>query len=400
MRISSNAIFNSNVSALDQQQSKIFKTQQQISTGLRMSSAADDPVAAAGALDVSQSLAINTQYISNQKAALSTLSMAGTIMQSVTSLLQNVRDTVISAENGSLSASDLKTIASNLNGSVQELMGLANSKDGQGNYLFSGFQTGNQPFLNTPSGVAYFGDDGPRNIQVSSTRQIASSDSGADIFMRIKNGNGTFATQASSSNTGTGLISQGNVINPALLTGDNYSVTFNVVGGVTTYDVTNTTTSTTVSSGNAYVSGQAISFDGMQFNITGAPVNGDTFTVTPSTNQSIFKTITDIANALNTPVVGANQANSLSQGINNLDSALNNVLNVQSSQGMRINEVNSLQTMGGNVGLQLQNNLSQLQDTDFTKAASDLAQQTMVLQAAQKSFALVAGNNMSLFNYI
>jgi flagellar hook-associated protein 3 FlgL len=289
----------------------------------------------------------------------------------------------------------------------EQLMGIANAADGSGQFIFAGYMSTTKPFggsadavMQPNAEVQYQGDDGQRSLQVSATRFLPISDPGNDVFMRIKNGNGTFATQASSSNTGTGLISQGNVINPALLTGDNYSVTFNVVGGVTTYDVTNTTTSTTVSSGNAYVSGQAISFDGMQFNITGAPVNGDTFTVTPSTNQSIFKTITDIANALNTPVVGANQANSLSQGINNLDSALNNILNVQSSQGMRINEVNSLQTMGGNVGLQLQNNLSQLQDTDFTKAASDLAQQTMVLQAAQKSFALVAGNNMSLFNYI
>ena len=398
MRISSNTIFDSNVAALNQQQARLSHTQQQITTGRRILTAADDPVAAARALDVSQSDAMNTQYTSNRNAASSTLTMAESTLQSVTSLIQDVRDATIGAENGSLTASNRTTIAAGLSGRLQELVGLANSTDGAGNYLFAGFQSKTQPFVDTSAGVAYFGDDGQRNIQVSASRQMASSNSGADVFMRVKNGNGTFVTQAAPANTGTGTVSLGSVSNPALLTGDNYSISFSVVGGVTTYDVTNTTTSAVVSGGNPYMSGQAISFDGMQFDIKGAPANGDVFTVAPSANESVFKTISDLINALNAPVVGANLANSLTHGINSLDNALSNVLNTQTSLGLRLNEVDSLQTSGDDLSLQFKKTLSQLQDVDYIKAASDLAQQTTILQAAQQSFVKVA--NLTMFTYL
>jgi flagellar hook-associated protein 3 FlgL len=224
---------------------------------------------------------------------------------------------------------------------------------------------------------------------------MASSDSGADVFMRVKNGNGAFVTQPAVANTGTGIISVGNVVNTALLTGHDYSITFT---SATTYDVTDTTTATPVSSGNAYVSGQAISFDGMQFEIKGAPAIGDTFTVTPSVNENIFKTVSDLIGALNTPVAGANLSNSLLHSVNQLDNALNNVLNTRVTLGLRLNEVDALDAAGEDLGLQFKKTLSELQDTDYNKAISDLSQQQMSLQAAQQSFVKVTG--LSLFNYL
>lgn len=398
MRISSNTLFDSGVAALNQQQARMLHTQQQIASGRRILTASDDPVAAARALDVNQSDTMNTQYASNRETARHSLSIAEGTLQSVTSLLVDVRTATIGAGNGSLSNSERKTIAADFSGRLEELIGLANSTDGIGNYLFSGFQSRTLPFAGTPAGVGYFGDSGQRLVQVSASRQMASGNSGADIFMRIKNGNGTFDIQAAASNTGSGIVSPGSVSNPALLTGNNYSVSFSVTGAVTTYDITNTTTATVVSSGNPYVSGQAIIFDGMQTSIKGAPANGDVFTVASSTNQSVFKTISDLINALNTPVVGANLSNSLLRGINNLDNALSNVLNTRASLGLRLNEIDSLQLAGEDLGLQFKQTLSQLQDVDYNKAISDLTQQQMTLQAAQKSLAKVAG--LSLFDYL
>lgn len=399
MRVSSSTLFNISVGEMTQQQSRLMHTQQQVSSGRRMLTASDDPVAAARVLDVSQSDGMNTQYTSNRGAARDVLSLSESTLQSVTSLLQDIRDVVISAGNSSLSNSNRQTIAADFSGRLQELAGLANSTDGVGNYLFAGFQSKTRPFVDTPAGMGYFGDDGERLVQVSASRQMAANNSGADVFMRVKSGNGTFDTQAAASNNGSGIVSKGSVSNPALLTGENYSVAFSVVGAVTTYSVTNTTTSAVViPAGTAYVSGQAISFDGMQFDIKGAPADLDTFTVLPSSNESVFKTISDLITALNTPVVGANLANSLSRGINSLDNALNNILNTRASLGLRLNEVDGLQAMGDDFGLQFKQTLSQLQDTDYTKAVSDLTQQNMSLQAAQKSFAKVAG--LSLFDYI
>ena len=102
--------------------------------------------------------------------------------------------------------------------------------------------------------------------------------------------------------------------------------------------------------------------------------------------------------ALNTPVAGANLSNSLLHSVNQLDSALNNVLNTRVTLGLRLNEVDALDAAGEDLGLQFKKTLSELQDTDYNKAISDLAQQKMNLEAAQQSFVKVTG--LSLFNYL
>lgn len=400
MRISSNTIFDSNVAAMGQQQSRLMQTQQQIASGKRLSSASTDPVAATRALDITQSDAINNQQASSRAAARHTLSLAESTLQGVTTLLQDVRTAAVYAGNGTLNSSDRATLATDLSGRLQELVGLANSTDGVGNYLFSGFQSKTQPFVDTPAGMGYFGDDGQRLAQVSATRQMAASDSGADVFMRIRNGNGTFVTQATAGNSGSGVISAGAVVNPAALTGNNYSISFSMAAGVSNYSVINTTTGLPVPGMTAqpYTSGQAIAFDGMRLDIQGAPASGDSFAVTPSSNESVFKTISNLIATLNAPVVGSNLTNGLNRGINNLDNALGNVLTVRATLGLRLNEIDALQTTGEDMGLQLKQTLSQLQDVDYNKAISDLTQQQVTLQAAQKSFTQVA--NLSLFTYL
>jgi flagellar hook-associated protein 3 FlgL len=399
MRISTSTLYNANISLLNQQQAQLLHTQQQISTRQRILTPADDPIASARALDISQADASNSQYATNRNVAQHSTSMSEGVLNSVTDLLQSVRTVTVNAGSGALNNSDKLTLATDLSGRLEDLLALANSTDGVGNYLFSGFQGKTQPFANTNAGVKYQTDDGQRMIQVSSSRQLAASDSGADIFMRIKNGNGTFTTQAALANVGSGIVSSGAVTNPALLTGNNYKVTFTVTAGVTTYGVTNTTPGASVpvsvAAGTPYVSGQIISFDGLQLDVTGAPASGDVFTVAPSTNESIFKTISDLITALQTP---GSLGGAIATAINGLDRGLDNVLTVRATLGTRLNELEALQSAGENIGLQYKQTLSQLQDVDYNKAISDLTQQKTSLEAAQKSFLAVSG--LSLFNYM
>jgi flagellar hook-associated protein 3 FlgL len=402
MRISSSTLFDSNVATLGQQQSRLVQTQQQIASGKRLTSAAIDPAGATRALDLTQSDAILTQQTANRSAARDPVSLSESTLQSVTTLIQDAKTAAIYAGNGSLNATDRATLATDLNGRLQELVGLANTKDATGNYLYSGFQSNTTPFVATPAGVSYFGDDGQRLMQVAAGRQIPTSDSGADVFMRIKNGNGTFVTQASAApaNTGSGVISAGSVTNPAALTGNNYNVSFSGGAGAQTYSVTNTTTGLPVTGQTAqpYVAGRAIAFDGLQFTVEGAPSAGDSFTVAPSTNVSLFKTLSDMIASLNAPVVGSSLTNALNTGMTNLDNALGSVLNTRANLGLRLNEIDALQLTGDNMSLQIKQSLSSLQDTNVTQAISDLTQQQTSLQAAQKTFAQVS--SLTLFTYI
>ncbi len=154
----------------------------------------------------------------------------------------------------------------------------------------------------------------------------------------------------------------------------------------------------------AYVSGQAISFNGIQFSITGTPAAGDTFNIMPSTNQSVFDTLNKLITTLSTPLAGASAsvvaANSqaMSDGLSALSQDLNNVLGVRATIGSRLNELSALQVTGSQLGLQFKQTLSTIQDTDYNKAITDLTQQKLILQAAQQSFAQVS--KLSLFNYI
>lgn len=401
MRVSSSTIFDTNVAMLNLQQSAMLHTNQQVASGRRMLTPADDPASAANALLVAQADGTNTQFTTNRNAAKSSASMAEAILQNVTTLLTDVKTTTVQAGNGALSPADKQSIATELQGRLDQLVALANSTDGTGNYLFSGFQGRTIPFVNTALGVQYMADDGQRMVQVSSSRQLAASGSGADIFMRIKSGNGTFVTQANAANTGAASIGQGSVTNAALLTGSSYQLTFT---SPTTYDVTDGAGGV-VSAGNAYASGQAITVvPGMQFLIKGIPVAGDIFSVAPSTNEGLFKTMADLIASLNaTNPAGAAAANAqlttnLGKAMSGLDRGLDTVLTARASLGARLNELDSLQMTGEDLTLQYKQALSTLQDLDYNKAISDLNRQTTSLQAAQKSFKQIA--DLSMFNYM
>ncbi len=421
MRISTSIIYDSGVGAMQQQTERLLQTQQQISSGRRILTPADDPVAAARVLEVSQSQSVNRQYGINSGTAGDSLGLEESVLARVTGLLQGVREISVNAGNPVLSQNDRASLATELRSSYQELLGLANSTDGGGQHLFSGYQGGIRPFSETaPGAVAYNGDQGQRLIQVSPSRQIAVSDAGADVFQRIPTGNGGFATQAAASNGGSGVIDTGNVLDTvkwsAAGNSKDYTVKFAVSGGVTTYDIIDNIAAKSLLTGlapgaapypHAYTSGSNIDFSqagppafdyGARVSISGVPANGDSFTVKTSTNQDVFKTLNDLANLLQTSAGGAALTNGLVAAQRNLDNAMENILTVRASTGARLKELDSVKSAGDERALQYSQTLSRLQDLDYARAASELTQQQVNLEAAQKSFAKVAG--LSLFNYL
>lgn len=401
MRISTSTFYTESINTMNQLTVDLARTNQQAATGRRILTPADDPAGAALASELTQADGANTQLASNRTAATNTLSFAESILQSVTNLLLDAKDVTTTAGSGQLNDVARKALATDISGRIQELMGLANSTDAAGNYLFSGSQGKVQPFVTTPTGVVYQGDDVQRKIQAAASRQIATTDSGADIFMRVRSGNGTFQTVSALTNTGTGTASQGTVTNAAAYNGNAIQIAFT---SPTTYDINDVTTGLPISAGNTFVSGQAISFNGIQLNIQGAPATGDTFNVTPSVNQSVFDTLNKLVNTLNASIPSGNAMASatyrqgLSDAFSSLDQGLNTVLGVRATMGSRLRELDALQVTGTDLGLQYKSSLSKVQDTDYAKAISDLTQQQMVLSAAQKSFSQVS--KMSLFNYL
>lgn len=407
MRISSNSIYEIGISQLGNLQTGLARTQNQLSTGRRILTAADDPIASARALEVTQSEQINLQLATNRQNANSSLSQVELALTNVTGLLQDVKTLTVNAGNAALTDADRRSLATELSGRLDDLLGIANTADGAGGYLFSGFKATTLPFIKTPTGAQYQGDQGQRFLQVGSTRELPISDSGNSVFEDNITGNGTFVTSANAvpPNTGSGIVSSGSVTNAASLTGENYKIAFTVVPGsppVTTFDVTNTTTNVPVSVGNPFVSGQPINFDGLQFDVRGIPADGDSFNIAPSTKQSVFTTLTDLISALRAPASGAtgqaNLTNALNSAQDNINSSLDNVLSVRSTVGSRLREIDALEGAGQDLNIQYKQTLSDLQDLDYTQALSKFAQTQTTLEAAQRSFIKITG--LSLFSYI
>jgi len=420
MRISSSTFYDAGIAAMQTQSAKLLQVQQQIASGKRILTPADDPIGAAQALDVAQAQSMNAQYGVNSGTASDSLSLEESVLGNISSLLQNVKSIAVATGNGSLGTSDRNSLASELRSSYQELLGQANTIDSSGQFLFSGYQGGIRPFYESAPGVVvYNGDQGQRLIQVSASRQIAVSDSGSDVFQRIPNGNGSFVT-AARTNTGSAVIDQGTVLDQAKWNdpgnSKDLSIKFSVISGVTTYDVIDNVAGKSLLTGLApgtapyprsYTSGSYIdlkqagppAFDlGAQVNITGTPADGDSFGIAPSSHQDVFKTIESLAQLLQSKASGPALTNQLSAIQRNLDNALENVLATRFTTGARLNELDTVKSAGDDRALQYSQTLSRLQDVDYAKAAAELTQQQVNLEAAQKSFANVAG--LSLFNYL
>lgn len=421
MRISSSTMYDSGIAAMQRQTESLLQVQQQIASGRRILTPADDPVAAARVLEVKQPQALNEQYGVNIGTANDSLALEESTLGSISRLLQDVRDIAVNAGNPVLSQRDRASLANDLRGRYQELLGLANSVDGGGQYVFSGYQGGTRPFNESaPGTVVYNGDQGQRLIQVSASRRIAVSDAGVDVFQRILTGNGTFATGASGTNTGTAVIDVGVVLDPVKwnVAGNSkdYTVRFSVNGGATTYDIIDNVSGNSLLTGVApaappyprtYASGSSIAFSqvgsplfdfGAQVAVAGTPQNGDSFTIKTSTNQDVFKTIDNLASLLESSSGGAALTNGLVGAQRNLDNAMDSILTIRASAGSRLKELDSAKSGEEELALQYSQTLSRLQDLDYAKASSELIQQQASLEAAQKSFAKIAG--MSLFDYL
>jgi len=304
MRISTNTIYQSGISRISSLQSDQAKLQQQISTGRRIASPSDDPVASARALEISHAQGINAKFADTRQTAQLKLNTLESNLTSVTNLLVSTQSTLVGAGNATLSDTERGFIASELKGSLDALIGLANTQDASGNYLYAGFKSNTEPFIASATGATYSGDSNQQLLQVDSERQLAVNATGDNVFQ----------------------------------------------GG----------------------------------------------------GNDIFATLSNLVTLLNTPITNAaTQAaynTGISTAIGSLKGSVDNVLNVRADIGAKLNEIDNLDTAGSDRALQYSKSLSDLQDTDYASALSDLAKQQTVMEAAQKSF--VELTSLSLFKLI
>jgi flagellar hook-associated protein 3 FlgL len=398
MRISTAGFHQATIDTIGARSADLSRIQSQVASGKNIQSPADDPAAMVHILQLQQALSQSQQFARNANAATARLSNSDHTLSDATTLLQRVRDLTVQANSGSADPTARAAIATELDQNVQQLIDIANRRDANGEYLFSGLSTQTQPFARSGgTAVAYSGDQGLRSIQVGQTQRVTDGDSGFQVFMNIPAGNGTFVTAANAANTGTGSIGANSVANRAAWVADNYTISFT---GPTAYQVTNSANAV-IASGN-FTPGGSITFNGASVAIQGQPGTGDSFTVFPAGTQDVFTTLDNIRSSLRvtlgTPASSAQYSTNMGTAITQIDQAIDRFSGVRASVGSRLNALDTAKSSGASEQVDLQASLSQLQDLDYASAIGKLTLQQTGLQAAEAAYSRIA--QLSLFDYI
>jgi flagellar hook-associated protein 3 FlgL len=397
MRITQSLLQTQFLTSLNTLESNLASSQNQISTGLAFTTPAQNPAAAGTVNTYDQVLSQSQQYTTNANSAQSNLNVEDNALTQAQNQLQTLRSLALEANSGTLSPQNLSALASQAAQIQQTLVGLANTQNGNGEYIFAGYAAQNQPFAQTASGASYAGDQGQRFVQIGAGQTIAIGDNGNAVFNQIPNGNGTFTVTANPANIGTGLVGASTVTDPAAYNAGRYTIAFTSPTSYQVLDAANTV----VSSGT-YTSGQALSFAGVQVSLSGQPAAGDSFAIAPSANQNLFATVQNFIGTLNTAASGSMNSTQLSNAITTtlgaLDQAASHLSTVQAGVGARLNQITTALSVDTSQQTQLQQSISNLQSLDYPSAITSLTNQQTALSASMQAYTLTAG--LSLFKYI
>lgn len=405
MRISSFQIHNQASERLQALGADAANTQERISHGKRLVNPSDDPVGAAKLVGINQELRARAQFVKNADSADAQLALEDSTLQQVTETIQRVQELVIQAGSGVQTMQDRSFIAVEIEARFEELMSLVNSKDAQGQFLFSGFQGEQMPFVQDGEAVVYQGDAGKRSVQVDRGQYVALNDSGQELFMRVPVAE---ARPTVGSVNAVGLyVATVEVIDQQALEQfypDKLVVEFNepaAASGSPNYTVRRQSDLRPVDGleNVPYASGGIIAAGGVQLQITGTPQAGDSVVIDTSRHQSIFETVQGIAAGLREvdPSVQPDSFRDLiDDTIDGLNSATEVLLQVRADVGSRFNSVSAAKDRHLDLELQLHSLRSEIEDLDFAEAVSDLSFQSFVLEAAQQSFVRIS--DLSLFN--
>ncbi|WP_071870431.1 flagellar hook-associated protein FlgL [Atopomonas hussainii] len=431
MRISTVQAFNNAISGLQRNYADLTRSQEQISTGKRILTPADDPVAAARLLQLEQEKSLYDQFQANLTAAKNSLTQEESILTSIDNVMQRVREIAVQAGNGAQDRTDKAALAKELREREEELLNLLNSRNARGEYLFAGNLGKTEPFFfdgTNPAGpYLYQGDEGQREIQIASSTFVPINDNGKVLFENSFNAN-RVTTAAAGANTGAGRISLGIVedkiaydsvfprSNPPAAT-DGMAVYFTSDRDYVIYDQANPPLSglpPTLPDANVLQVGQlddnpnesdTIRYGGVRVQFDGVPVAGDSFTINRNPTlekRSLLNTVYDLRvaleNAQDNPAGNLAVRDAVAVAITNVDNVYSKVLEGRGEIGARLNVVESTEFFNQDVTLINQGVQSDLRDLDYADALSRLSYQEIILQASQQSFVRIS--SLSLFDVL
>ncbi|MDP3834446.1 MAG: flagellar hook-associated protein FlgL [Hydrogenophaga sp.] len=404
MRVSTANSYDNTIALLTRRQAELAAQQERVASGMRVLKPSDDPVAATLAETAANRLSRTTADLRALDASRASLEQAESGLAESGDLIQKVRDLLVTAGNATFTDAEREDVAKQLEGLREQLIAVANRKDNAGRTLYGGLGGSSVPFVDlygpSGNGVQFEGLRGQAAAGNSALPQALDGDA---IWMRVPQGNGTFTLSLPNTNTGNGSTTMGEVTDAALLTGDDYDITFADVGGVIQYTVTNVSTGTPVAghTGQPYVANKTIEFDGMQLELRGTPAAGDSVELRPVTAPTdIFSVVQNAVNALryNGPNESAHHTQAMARALTEVDAGHDRVLAARGRAGEWLNRADSLDTQMEDRSVDLKAEQSRLEELDPIKGISELETMKLGLEAAIKTYAQV--QRLSLFSVI
>lgn len=409
MRLSSANLYDASIDNLQRRQFELSDLQMRMTSGKRVTTASDDPSAAARA---ERAMASEMRSLTSQRSVEASrviITQTETAFADATELLQQAREAIVAGGNGTYSDKERAMLAGKLKNIRQELFSVANRADGAGSYLFGGQGSSQPPFIDTPAptGVEFRGVTGRLNTDADPALPLSTD--GSATWLTSNTGNGVFLTQAAGNSvTGQAVagawIDAGSVTDPSSLfpTADTgYRIRFTSATNYTieSYPLATPALVTTQSTGT-YQEGGAINLFGMSVTIKGAPANGDRFEITPSTpTLSLFGTLdTAIAELNTTNRTSAQRSQSTADRLRDIDGVMSTIAAGRAAAGDTLNRIDNENTRLSSQKLNAQIDRSNAEDLDMVEALSKFQNQQTGYDAALKSYSMV--QRMSLFQYL
>lgn len=403
IRISTAQLYNQSISSINRNQTSSSDLMDKISSGKRVDTAGDDPVASIGIDNLSQQNTLIDQYLKNIDYASNHLAQAESQLGDADTVTMSIRDSMLSAINGTLGDEERQSIASEMQHGLDQLVSLANYRDESGHYLFSGTLTEQQPFAFDNSGnIVYSGNTDTRQALVAAGVAIDTNLPGSSAFLNASNAMGDFSVNYSATQTGDYVAKSAEITDTATYNaapaGD-YTVDFldDGAGGIN-YQVSQG--GTPLAAPAAFDAANPITFNGITMAFDGEPEIGDSLTIAPQANTNIFDTIQQSIDLLNsgTDLQTPTGQSQMAQLLNNFDSSVNQMRDARSVAGNTLNSLDNITDNHENLKLANTSAQSTLEDLDFADAISEFEKQQVALNASSQLFGRLS--SFSLFDYI
>lgn len=417
MRVSTAMQYNNHLGYLQSANSKVDLASQRYNTGKLFQTAGENPGGMSASMKYQADIAAYKQYGLNSKIVADSLAQEETALGQIYDTMSSIQTRLIQAINGTLDDGSRAALAEDIKQMQAQLFNSMNTKNAEGEYIFSGAQSAIPTFRLTSDGKYICQADGSsKNVNVSPTLQVQVTDSGLNIFENVNLANDfTFTATGQNAQDYQGSISDYDQFNAL------YNKYFNTgTAGNPATPAENTLKITVLADNKFELRDQAgqlidsgeikdgkIQVQGMEFEIPGGkiPAAGDTIDVRlqdPQTDN-ILNQLTDVIAALNTPLDQdptkkaevTRQLVKMQENISIAKKQVDTYRGLVGARGANIDDIIKSNESLHDIKTEANANVSEI---DAFQAVSDLLVTQNALQVAQQSYNIV--HSATLFDFM